>query len=425
MQAQAAREERSMLLQGDAPEDAPLFTTSLRASGAGRARRVGLGRIATRPPGRRREATMATCSQSLVPRRILCATDFSANSAAALQVASVLARSCGAEVRVLHVAPMAAERLVLDNETRAEIDRRLESFTDPTVTPALAVRRVRREGDPCAEIGREVRDEEADLVVMGRHSHSPELARNSITEGVARQSPCPIMVVESGGGDFQPRRLLCALDLGETSRKTLAHAEALTSALGADLLVLHVVAALDHAAASPAKSALCISPAEERASRGLSNFVAETGLPSRRVRQRIVSGEPVPAILDAGREDQIDLMVVGLHAGGLVGWQFLGSTTIHLLRHADCALLLVPAPVLVQDEAFDDESECVVVGRPPVSPSRLGRYGADPDSRGMVTADRGASLRDPSADPSGLTRAREFRPPRRPGCLIACDLEPG
>ena len=298
---------------------------------------------------------MATCHHSLVPRRILCATDFSANSAAALQVASVLARSCGAEVRVLHVAPMDAERLVLASETRADIDRRLESFADQTVRPALAVRRVRREGEPCAEIVREVRDEDADLVVMGRHSHSPELALSSITEGVARQSPCPIMVVESGGGDFHPRHLLCALDLGETSRETLVHAAALTSALGADLLVLHVAAALDHAAASP----------EEDASRGLSTFVSGAGLPSRRVRRRIVSGEPFPAILDARREDQIDLMVVGLHAGGLVDRQFLGSTTLHLLRHADCALLLVPAPVLVQDDAFDDESEGVVVGRPP------------------------------------------------------------
>jgi nucleotide-binding universal stress UspA family protein len=308
---------------------------------------------------------MATRTHSLVPRRILCATDLSANSVAALKVAVELARSCGAELRVLHVAELDADTLVLDSATRADIDRRLETLTQSIGGPPVLVSHVRREGDPCAEIVREVRYEAADLVVMGRHRPSPpDRAAGSLTEGVARRSPCPLMVVGSSCPAPPLRHLLCALDLGETSQETLAHAAALTAKLEADLLVLHVVAPPGDPA-SAVRPGQRRPPVEKDAEHELSTLLATTGLPIDRVRQRVVSGEPFPAILDAGRESECQLLVVGLHAGGVVARQFLGSTTLHLLRHQDCVLLLVPAPVSVEEEALEDESECVLQGRPP------------------------------------------------------------
>jgi nucleotide-binding universal stress UspA family protein len=57
----------------------------------------------------------------------------------------------------------------------------------------------------------------------------------------------------------------------------------------------------------------------------------------------VVTGVPYQEILAAGREDGSDLLVVGSHAGGVVDRQFLGSTTVHLLRHAQCPVLVVPA----------------------------------------------------------------------------------
>jgi hypothetical protein len=56
--------------------------------------------------------------------------------------------------------------------------------------------------------------------------------------------------------------------------------------------------------------------------------------------------------------------VVGLQAGGVVTRQFLGSTTLHLLRHQEGALLLVPAPVPIE-QASEDQAECAVHVRLP------------------------------------------------------------
>lgn len=309
---------------------------------------------------------MATRIHSLVPRRILCATDFSANSVMALKVALEFARSCGAELRLLHVAQMSADRVVLDSETRADIDRRLESDSQSELARAVGVSRVRRQGDPCAEIVREVGSEQADLVVMGSHSKSPpDRVLGSVTEAVARQAPCPIMVVNGFCPAFPPRHLLCALDLGKTSLETLAHAAALTTTLGADLLVLHVVGASVGGSATAVESGQRVLPVDKNAEQELATLVAKTGLRVERVRQQVVSGEPFAAIHDAGRENRTELVIVGLHAGGVVGRQFLGSTTLRLLRHMDCVVLLVPAPVRVDEDALEDESECMVEGRRP------------------------------------------------------------
>jgi hypothetical protein len=60
--------------------------------------------------------------------------------------------------------------------------------------------------------------------------------------------------------------------------------------------------------------------------------------------------------------------VVGSHGGGVVERQFLGSTTLHLLRHSECSVLVVPARL---SETRD--------GCPLRSPPDLGPTSVEPD----------------------------------------------
>jgi nucleotide-binding universal stress UspA family protein len=112
----------------------------------------------------------------------------------------------------------------------------------------------------------------------------------------------------------------------------MAHAAALTRALDADLLVLHV-------AAGRAPDIV------QDAATSLSALVA--GASVDRVQQRVVVGTPSEGILGAaGGEGGTDLLVVlGSHGGGILDRQFIGSTTVHLLRNAECDVLVVPAQV--------------------------------------------------------------------------------
>jgi nucleotide-binding universal stress UspA family protein len=56
-------------------------------------------------------------------------------------------------------------------------------------------------GDPAAEIVRHAREERCDLVVVGTHGRTgiQRLVLGSVAERVARQSPCPVLVVHDHG----------------------------------------------------------------------------------------------------------------------------------------------------------------------------------------------------------------------------------
>ena len=63
------------------------------------------------------------------------------------------------------------------------------------------------------------------------------------------------------------------------------------------------------------------------------------------IQATVVSGVPHEQVLGVARRHDVDLIVVGSHGGGVVDRQFLGSTTLHLLREAESPVLVVPADV--------------------------------------------------------------------------------
>jgi nucleotide-binding universal stress UspA family protein len=295
---------------------------------------------------------MAGPIEPLALKRVLCATDFSENAAAALEAAVACARPSKAEILVVHVFPFPVRSAVgvacrpttpaIDEKMRAELIERLDRFAGPAVAAGAQLRCVLRQGDPSEEIVEEAESAHADLIVMGRHSRN-EPARwflGSVAEAVVSAAKWPVMVVEACARRRAegPRHVLCAVDLGETSLNTLRCAAALTTALEADLLVLHVVACPEREPLPHARTRLAALVA--RASVG-------------RVRERVAAGIPYEEILAAGRENGIDLVVVGSHAGGITDRQFIGSTTLHLLRRSECAVLVVPAQVIVERTVED------------------------------------------------------------------------
>jgi nucleotide-binding universal stress UspA family protein len=207
------------------------------------------------------------------------------------------------------------------------------------VAAGVDTERVLKEGDPCEQILRAAEHAPADLIVMGRHSRALDhWFLGSVAEHVVARAPCPVLVVRPFPlhRGRRPRQVICALDLGETSPATMAHAAALTRALDADLLVLHAMAGTAPDGVPDARSKL-------------DALVAKASLPSGRVRQQVVAGTPDDEIAGAaGLPGETDrLVVVGTHGGAICDRQFLGSTALHLLRKSECDVLVVPAPVSV------------------------------------------------------------------------------
>jgi nucleotide-binding universal stress UspA family protein len=277
-------------------------------------------------------------------KRILCATHFSDTSAAALEMAVALAQACRAEIRVVHVRPHPTDGggaktgpgsgPDIDEMGRSYLLESLDLCAQRAVGAGVPCRGVLREGDPPEEIVRVAEEAGTDLIVMGPHGRTEphDVLAGSMAERVIKAAPCPVIVATSfpappGQGR---RHLTCGLDLAKASAGTLVCAAAVAEAFEADLLVLHVA----------------VRPEATDVQDVLDGAIARTSLTRGRVQGRVVNGVPYQEILAAAHENGSDLIVVGSHGGGIADRQFLGSTTLHLLRASPCPVLVVPARVL-------------------------------------------------------------------------------
>lgn len=136
-------------------------------------------------------------------RNILCPTDFSETSKAALQAAESIAREYHAPLTVLHVAefpPVVATEGVLWRPLGYDADavrRELEEIK-PT-DPAVAMEHKFARGFAAEEILRVATEGKFDLIVIGTHGRTGlgRLIMGSVAEEVIRKAPCPVLSVKT------------------------------------------------------------------------------------------------------------------------------------------------------------------------------------------------------------------------------------
>jgi nucleotide-binding universal stress UspA family protein len=145
-------------------------------------------------------------------RRILCPTDFSELSKAALAQAAALARWYEAEITLLYVAPAAftAAEVVyvpspwLSPEMLEKWRGDLHAFAQSSREEGLRVRIDLCEGNPSTEILDTARTGAFDLIVMGTHGRRAlaQLMMGSVAERVVRIAPCPVLTVRHPEHEF-------------------------------------------------------------------------------------------------------------------------------------------------------------------------------------------------------------------------------
>jgi nucleotide-binding universal stress UspA family protein len=122
-----------------------------------------------------------------------------------LGVARDLARQYGAALLVLHVADtLGPENLgYVEAETRLEPEAHVEDLRQALhrlapPEPGTEVRHLLREGDEGQIVEQVVREQHADLVVLGTHGRTglDHLLMGSIAEKIIRRCPCPVLVVK-------------------------------------------------------------------------------------------------------------------------------------------------------------------------------------------------------------------------------------
>lgn len=288
-------------------------------------------------------------------RRIICPVDFSAATEAALTVAATLAHAYEAELMLLHVLDFPHETVALERyylEIEDEARRRLGELGHDAGFAGLRVRGDVLRGTPYDAIARFAERESAELIVMATHGRTglDRLIVGSVTERVARTSPCPVLTVPpgfdtAGVEGFEPRRIVFATDFSPAADAALPYARSLATALATDLCFVHVVTfgerghfgAEWHVASMPERVE------QERlqaAGSGLDER-AESARGQASVDTRLIRGTyPAVEIAEYAEEVGAGIIVVASHGSAAVRRVLLGSTTEKLLR-------MSPVPVFI------------------------------------------------------------------------------
>jgi len=284
--------------------------------------------------------------------KILLPVDFSERSVGAARYAQSLARHFQAELVVLHVltppnyefGALEIAGSMLDElyRNRAEqASKELDAFITAELA-GLKVRRMVLEGDPAKKIVDLARDEAADIITMPTHGYGPfrRFILGSNTAKVLHDADCPVWTgvhLEQAPAlaAIPFRSILCAVDLGPQSSKTLDWAAWLARQFGARLGVVHATAGVPDLGDGPKWQ--WRTDTRAAAGRELFRLLDAVGAEAD---LSIEAGEPAQVICSVAARAAADVLVIGRgSAAGVFGR--LRTNAYAIIRQSPCPVVSV------------------------------------------------------------------------------------
>lgn len=287
-------------------------------------------------------------------KKILLPVDFSERCHEAILYAlPPLATHFGCEIIVCHVLTpvlefgspelgisLSGEYMV---ERRKEAKEQLETFLADELRE-FRVTRVLLEGDPARKIVEQAQSAGCDLILMPTHGYGPfrRMLLGSVTSKVLHDAECPVWTgthfqSKSPAEPIQLRHILCAIDLGPHSTRTLDWASRLATEFKAKLTLVHVITALN-----PRTEDYYFAPEwrkylidRARAEMGALQLTAGS-----KAEIELEMGDVAQAVCAAAELNQAELIVVG--RGSIVST--LGRFRTHtytIIRESPCPVVSV------------------------------------------------------------------------------------
>lgn len=291
--------------------------------------------------------------------KILAATDFSPTSAAAVEWATLLAKTHGAVVVLVHalappIPPAASPDFVALPPDFQEQYRRAA-----TQNLAETAERVRGRGitistdlelGPAAPTILDLATKHgADLIVVGTHGLTGfrHLLLGSTAERIVQGAPIPVLIVHPGDVDKHRtfKTILVPTDFSADSGLAIREARRVLHATedSARLILLHAYhlpvefTALGTVPVTPR----LFADAAEQARQQLEEIAAPLRRDGLRVDTLAREGYPPSVIEEEAREAGVDLIAMGTHGRSGLRHFFLGSTAERVVQHAPCPVLTV------------------------------------------------------------------------------------
>ncbi len=281
--------------------------------------------------------------------RILVATDFSAPSDAALDLARTFRSTFGGSLHLLHVtadALVPPHVMAQQRENQLAAVKELRSRLGPDDRGHTTIRIVER-ANPAEAIRDYARTAGIDLIVMGTHGRGgvAHFLLGSVAEAVVRKASCPVLTVrEPGAQTASFTRILVPTDFSGPSDAALDHARMIAERFGATIHLLHVIE--EHPVTDPFGSELFISEqpeiratrldeARERLSHRLSSWDRTHG----RITKEVIFGRAAQTIVDYASDNGFDLIVMGTHGRTGLAHLLMGSVAERVVRTATCPVV--------------------------------------------------------------------------------------
>jgi nucleotide-binding universal stress UspA family protein len=210
--------------------------------------------------------------------------------------------------------------------------------------------------DARSEIVKQALETRADLLIMGTHGRSgfEHMLLGSVTEKVIRKAPCPVLVVppHAAGPDRSTavvfKRIVCAVDFSNESRRALDYALDLAKEGDAKITLLHAIefpiALREVAFSTDANVDHLHAAAEAEYLRRLRALVPAEARAFCTVATRVTEGKPHREIQQVAEDERADLIVMGTQGRGALDTVVFGSNTHAVIRNARCPVLIVPTP---------------------------------------------------------------------------------
>lgn len=208
------------------------------------------------------------------------------------------------------------------------------------------------DGDPASIIVDVAQEEQIDLIIMSTHGRSgvERWVMGSVTERVLRYAPCPVLAVRSK----RPlQKILITLDGSQRAEQSIPYAMELAEVFAANVTLLQArstTSIFDLEAAALLNThehglgERLFREAEDRADIYLESTWHDWRRDGVSLKTAVREGKPAQAILDYAQHNNIDLIAMSTHGlTGLRRWAY-GSVTEKVLRHTDCAMLIVRSP---------------------------------------------------------------------------------
>ena len=285
------------------------------------------------------------------PKKILSAIDFSTFTDSIFSYSVALCKKYDAKLLLAHVTTD-LNTLLEHSETALDVEALQKS--NIRYAQARLEERVKglpieneiiiSQGKPADIISRIASEQQADMVITATHGKAgfKRILLGSVTEKLIKTLHCPLLVLPPQEHDLMPpaaieiklKKILVGCDFSSDSKLAFDYGLSLAQEFQAELHLSHVIKPSLYK-----REREGINQLRDRLKKKLDSMVPEASRDWCTAKTALLDGEPYMVLMDYAKEQEMDMIVLGIRGHTLWEKLLVGSTTDRLIRHS-------PRPVL-------------------------------------------------------------------------------